>query len=94
MRRKKLHPLRLIDVAEYLWKPSSGCQERWQCWWVTSAGVTSAGADFYEHDVQVLVHRWGKCRASGGHCDKKWCFVAENLLCEILVSCSLYLSYF
>jgi len=32
-------------------------------WW-----ATSAGADFYEHGVQALVHRWRKCIANGGDC--------------------------
>jgi histone-lysine N-methyltransferase SETMAR len=27
--------------------------------------VTSAGADFYEHSMQALVHRWRKWIASG-----------------------------
>jgi len=29
--------------------------------------ATSAGADFYEPDIQVLVHHWQKCTASGGN---------------------------
>jgi len=27
--------------------------------------VTSAGADFYEHVMQTLVHGWQKCIANG-----------------------------
>jgi hypothetical protein len=29
--------------------------------------ATSTGADFYEHSMQVLVHRWQKCIANGGN---------------------------
>jgi len=28
--------------------------------------ATSAGADFYERGMQVLVHRWRQCIANGG----------------------------
>jgi hypothetical protein len=28
--------------------------------------ATSTGADFYECDMQALVHRWRKCIANGG----------------------------
>ena len=44
------------------------------------SGVTSTGADFYEHGMQALVHRWQKCIANGGDFVKKECFVTENLL--------------
>ena len=30
--------------------------------------VTSAGADFYEHGMPTLVHRWWKCVGDGGDC--------------------------
>jgi len=33
--------------------------------------ATSAGADFYEHSMQALVHRWQKCIANGGDEVKK-----------------------
>jgi hypothetical protein len=28
--------------------------------------ATSAGADFYDLDMQALIHSWRKCIASGG----------------------------
>jgi len=29
--------------------------------------VISAGANFYEHSMQALIHGWQKCRANDGH---------------------------
>jgi hypothetical protein len=29
--------------------------------------TTAAGADFYEHGMQALVHRWRKCLANGNN---------------------------
>jgi len=42
--------------------------------------VISAGANFYEHRLQALIHCWQKCIANGGDHAEKWRFVAENLL--------------
>jgi len=53
--------------------------------------ATSAGADYYECDMQAIVHRWRKCIANGGDYVEKQCFVAKNLLCQIVLLCSLYL---
>jgi hypothetical protein len=33
--------------------------------------VTPTNADFYEHSLQVLVHHWQKCIASGGDCAER-----------------------
>jgi len=38
-----------------------------------------------------IVHCWWRCRASGNVCIEKQCFVAENLLCQIVLLCCLYL---
>jgi len=41
---------------------------------VTATVVTSAGTDFYEHDMQALVHWWQKCTANGGdYVEKLFC---------------------
>jgi len=53
--------------------------------------ATSAGAGFYEHGMQALVHRWRKCIANGGDYVEKYSFVAKNFLCQIVLFCSLYL---
>jgi len=52
--------------------------------------ANSAGADFYECGMQALVHCWRKCIAIGGDYVEKWCFVAKNLLYQIVLLCSLY----
>ena len=78
-------------LAEHLWRLNSGYEhsqaaggtfQQWQQW------VTSTGADFYEHDLQVLVLHWQKCIANGGDYVEKQCFVAENLLYRIVLLCS------
>ena len=56
--------------------------------------ITFAGADIYEQGMLALVHCWQKCIASGGDCVEKVCFVAENLLYEAVLLCSLNLLYF
>ena len=55
--------------TECFWRPNSGCehevvggafQQWWQQQWDTS------GPEFYEPDLQTLVHCWPKCMANGG----------------------------
>jgi hypothetical protein len=53
--------------------------------------ATSAGADFYECGMQALVHCWRKCIANGGYYVVKKCFVANNLLYQMVLLYSLYL---
>ena len=59
--------------------------------------VTSAGRDFYECSMQALVHLRQKCIAIGGdyfenkQTNNQTCFVAENLLYQTVLLCSLYL---
>ena len=58
-----------------------------------TVGVDSdTGADFDKHSTQTLVHGWQKCMATCGDCVEKQCFVAENLLCGIVLLC--FLLYF
>ena len=57
-------------------------------WWI-AAVVTSSGADIYKHGMQAPVHRWQKCITNGGDSDEKYCFVAENLLYQEVLLCSL-----
>jgi len=55
-----------IDIH---WRTNSGCEHSkavgvaFQQWWLWQ-WVTSAGADFGEHGMQALVHRWWKCIAN------------------------------
>ena len=51
-------------------------------------------ADVYKHDTQALVHCWQKCIATGGDYIEEQCFLAENLLCQIMLLCSSYLLQF
>ena len=55
------------------------------------AWVNSAGADFHKHSVQALVHCWEACIANSGDYVEKQCFVAGNLLYQIVLLHSLYL---
>ena len=77
-------------LAEGLWSPNSGCEHSeavggaFQQWWQWQ-WVTSAGADFYKHGMQALVHCCA-CIARGGDC-----VVAEDSLYQILSLYSLYL---
>ena len=64
-------------------------RSRWAC-----RAVTSTGGGFYKHGVQAFVHYCWRCIANGDDCDEKSCFVAENLLCQIVLLCSLYLLQF
>jgi len=41
--------------------------------------------DVYEHGMQALVHHWQKCIANGRVYVEKQCFVAENLLYQIVL---------
>ena len=68
-------------------------------WWV-SAVVTEmwkkshspdSNADFYEYSMEDLVHCWQKGIDNTGDCVEKWCFAVENLLCQTVLLCSLYL---
>ena len=56
--------------------------------------VTSVGVDFYEHGMQALVYCWQKCLANGGDYIEKLCFIAENLLHQVVFLCFLYLFVF
>ena len=53
--------------------------------------VTSASADYYEHNMYALVHCWWKCIANGSDYTEKQYFVAENLLYHTMLLCTLYL---
>jgi len=52
--------------------------------------ILDGHADFYEHSMQSLVHLWQKWTANGDHDIIKYCFVAENLVSQIVLLCSLY----
>ena len=47
--------------------------------------VTSPCADFNERNMKALIHHWRNCIADGGDYVEKWCFVAENLLYQIVL---------
>ena len=72
---------RSLTLAERLWRPNSGWKYR---------QVTSAGAGFYEHGMQALIHRWWKCTANGGDCWKtvlcSWKFSLSNNVIVLFIS--------
>ena len=56
--------------------------------------VLDGHADFHERGMQALVHHWQKCIANDGdYVEKSW-FVAENILYQMVLLCSLYLLLF
>ena len=87
-----------LMLGECLWRPNSGCEHSeveggiFQQWW-QGQWVTLDGEDFNEHGMQAFVHHWQKCVANGDDYIEKKCFVAENLLYQILLLCSLYLLF-
>ena len=96
---KKWHPLTSVMHAEHLRRPNSGCEQSetvrgaFQQWWQKQLGTLS-GTAFYKHVMQALVHHLWKRIASSGDCVEKYSFVAENLLYQIVLLCSLYLLQF
>ena len=88
-----------LTLAEYLWGPDSGCEH---CEAVggtfqkrnrpnsCKTVVTSVSAYFYKYGKKALVHCWQKCTANGGDYTEKKYFVAENLLYQVMLLCSLY----
>jgi len=58
--------------------------------------VTSTGEDFYEYSMMALStpHRCCKCIPNGSDSVEKQHFVAENVLHQIGLLCSLYLFWF
>ena len=89
--QKKLHPLILIkscwmflEAKQWMWAQweVGGAFQQWWQW------VISTGADWYKHGMQALVHHWQKCTANSA---EKQHFVAQNLLYQMKLSCSLNL---
>ena len=70
-------------------------QKRFSCthliFRTTRAAPKVACMPLYERCMQALVHRWRKCIANGGDYVEKYCFVAKNLLYQIVLLCPLYL---
>ena len=75
---------------ECLQRPNYGCEHSEGGWChsavMTATVVSSAGTGFYRHDMQA--HCWWKCMAHDGDCIEKSCFVAEDLLYQVLLFCS------
>ena len=88
--QKNWHPLTFTDASWASMETRQWMRAKWGGGWCIPE-ITSTGADFHEHDMQAFVHHWWKCIANGGYYVEKWCFAAENLLCQIVLLCSLYL---
>ena len=86
-----------IDTHQCFWMFMETKQWMWAQWgsgWCISAVATatlftSAGANFYKHGMQAIVHHWQNCTANAGGHPEKYCFVAENFLYQIVLLCSL-----
>ena len=77
-----------LILAEHLWRPNGevvGGVFQW--WW---QWVISTGADCYERSMQILVHHWWKYIADDGYYVEKLCFVAENLLYQMVLFVSIF----
>ena len=87
---EKMSPLPLSNACWTSMETKQwGVSGAFQQWWQQ---VTSAGAGFYKCSMQALANQWWKCIANGGiFYVKKQCYVAENLLYQIVPMCSLYL---
>jgi len=97
---EKWHPLTFINTCWTLMEPKQWMWAQEGVGWCVSTAVTAtwktshvpeSHADFYKCSMQDLVHHWQKCIANGGDYVEKYCFVAENLLYQIVLLCSLYL---
>ena len=53
--------------------------------------ILDSHADFYEHSMQVLFHRWLKCMVSVGDFVEKWYFVVGEFALSHSIIVSLYL---
>jgi len=83
-------------LAEHLQRPNSECEcselvggafQQWQ----QQQWVTTSGADFYQLSMQAHVGNCPKQVASSGDYVEKSCFVAESLLYQTVLLCSLCL---
>ena len=71
-----------MATKQWMWAQWGGAFHQRQQWqW-----VTTAGADFYKHSMQALIHCWWKCTANGGYCvEKMFCSCKFTLLSSIVV---------
>jgi len=60
-----------------------------RCSSAAATTLSSAGTDYYECSMQALVHCWQKGIADGSAYVEKECFVAKNLLHQMVVWFSL-----
>ena len=61
---------------------------------IVTVGHFPLGKTFYESGMWALAHRWQKYIANSGDYIEKQCSVAENLLYQIVLLCSLCLLFF
>jgi len=75
-----------MAVKQWLWAHwgVGGAFQQWQ--W-----VTSAGEGVYKHKMEALVCNWWKCIANSGDYVEKESTLAENLLYQVALLCSLCL---
>ena len=90
-----------LTLAEYLWRPNSGCEHS-EGWVVTfssgngDSGSTSAGEDFYEHGTQALVHCWWKMHSYWQWLRWKTVFcswvlvLSKQCCCALCICCSFH----
>ena len=82
---------RFMENKQWMWAQwGGGCcfSEVATVMWKTHH-VPDGHADFYEYSMQALAHLCQKCIVNGGDYVEKVCLIAENLLYQIALLCSL-----
>ena len=94
--QNKRHPLAFIDAYWTFMETNQWMQHSEGC--VVDFSSGSVGhlrwCRFVWVQHAALIHHWWKCTASGSDCVKKQHFVADNLLYQMVLLCSLYLLQF
>ena len=96
---KKCHSLTFISDCWTFMEMKQWMWTQWGGGWCVSAVVAvTVGhlcwCSFLWAWHAALVRHWQKCIANGGDCVEKKCFVAKNLLYQIVLLYSLYLMLF
>ena len=89
---KKWHPVTFTEACWTKQKMWAHWGSEWFHFGSGNSDSRSTGADFYEHDMHALVHWWWKCITNDGDYVEKECFVAENLIYQIVFLVSIQVS--
>ena len=75
-----------VTVGHFCW-----CGAQWMVPFSSSASDVKDIPGSRWCSTQAPFHQWQNCIANGGEYIEKMCFVAENLLYQLVLLCSLYL---